>query len=82
VLAHLPLPIAGLMSDQPIETVYRDFQQVLAACRQLGAVRNPFMVLSFLALPVIPSLKLTDCGLVDVEAFQLTDLWENDAVAT
>jgi adenine deaminase len=76
VLAQLPLPIAGLMSDQPIETVRRQMDEVLAAARQLGSsLHNPFMALSFLALPVIPSLKLTDRGLVDVEQFQLVSLF-------
>jgi len=76
VLANLPLPIAGLMSDQPIETVRRQMDDVLAAARQLGSLlHNPLMALSFLALPVIPSLKLTDRGLVDVDSFQLVPLF-------
>jgi adenine deaminase len=76
VLAQLPLPIAGLMSDQPIETVCRQVDEILAAARQLGSpLHDPFMALSFLALPVIPSLKLTDRGLVDVDKFQLVSLF-------
>jgi adenine deaminase len=76
VLAQLPLPIAGLMSDQPIETVRRQMDEVLASARQLGSpLHDPFMALSFLALPVIPSLKLTDRGLVDVEQFDLVSLF-------
>jgi adenine deaminase len=76
VLAQLPLPIAGLMSDQPIEAVRRQMDEVLAAARQLGSpLHDPFMALSFLALPVIPSLKLTDQGLVDVDKFQLVSLF-------
>jgi adenine deaminase len=76
VLAQLPLPIAGLMSDQPIETVRRQMDELLAAARQLGSsLHNPFMALSFLSLPVIPSLKLTDRGLVDVDKFQLVSLF-------
>jgi adenine deaminase len=76
VLAQLPLPIAGLMSDQPIETVRRQLDEVLAAARQLGSpLHDPFMALSFLALPVIPSLKITDRGLVDVDQFQLVSLF-------
>jgi adenine deaminase len=75
-LAQLPLPIAGLMSDQPIETVRRQMDEVLAAARQLGSpLHDPFMALSFLALPVIPALKLTDRGLVDVDKFQLVSLF-------
>ncbi len=77
VLAQLPLPIAGLMSDQPIETVRQQMDEVLAAARQLGSpLRDPFMTLSFLALPVIPSLKLTDHGLVDVDRFELVSLFD------
>ena len=77
VLAQLPLPIAGLMSDQPIETVRQQMDGVLAAARQLGSpLRDPFMTLSFLALPVIPSLKLTDHGLVDVDKFKLVSLFD------
>jgi adenine deaminase len=76
VLAQLPLPIAGLMSDQPIETVRRQMDEVLASARQLGSpLHDPFMALSFLALPVIPALKLTDLGLVDVEQFHLVSLF-------
>ncbi len=76
VLAQLPLPIAGLMSDQPIETVRHQMDELLAAARRLGSpLHNPFMALSFLSLPVIPSLKLTDRGLVDVDRFQLVSLF-------
>ncbi|MBP7692774.1 MAG: adenine deaminase [Anaerolineales bacterium] len=76
VLARLPLPIAGLMSDQPIEPVRAQLDSVLAAAHQLGSpLRDPFMAMSFLALPVIPALKITDHGLVDVDAFQLTPLF-------
>jgi adenine deaminase len=76
VLAQLPLSIAGLMSDQPIETVRRQMDKVLAAARQLGSpLHDPFIALGFLALPVIPSLKLTDLGLVDVDKFQLVSLY-------
>ncbi len=70
------MPIAGLMSDQPIETVRRQMDEVLAAAKQLGSpLHDPFMALSFLALPVIPSLKLTDRGLVDVDKFGLVSLF-------
>jgi len=70
VLAELPLPIAGLMSDQPFEQVGDMLEGLLAAARDLGSpLRDPFMAMSFLALEVIPALKLTDQGLVDVEKF-------------
>jgi adenine deaminase len=77
VTASLPLPIAGLMSDQSIKSVISSLMAVNEACRKLGdnVIKDPFMLLSFLCLPVIPSLKLTDKGLVDVDKFQFTDLW-------
>jgi adenine deaminase len=76
VLALLPLPIAGLMSDQPIEQVRAGVDRLLHAARQLGSpLHDPFMAMSFLALEVIPKLKLTDLGLVDVETFQLVPLF-------
>lgn len=67
VLAAVPLPIAGLLSDLSLERVAAQMADALAAARTLGSpLRNPFMTLSFLALPAIPELKLTDRGLVDV----------------
>jgi adenine deaminase len=76
VLAQLPLSIAGLMSDQPIERVRDQMDDLLRAAHQLGSpLHDPFMAMSFLALPVIPSLKLTDHGLVDVDKFQLVPLF-------
>lgn len=76
VLALLELPIAGLMSDQPICQVARRLTSLLHAARQLGSpLRDPFMTLSFLALEVVPSLKLTDLGLVDVDAFRVVPLF-------
>jgi adenine deaminase len=72
VLARLPLPIGGLMSDLPFEEVAARLETVEDAASALGCtVWRPFMVLSFLALSVIPSLKLTDRGLVDVDAWEL-----------
>lgn len=78
VKALLPLPLAGLMSDREAEFVQHKLQQLRFWAVELGAPENsnPFMALSFLALPVIPSLRLSDCGLVDVEQFKLVDLWE------
>jgi len=76
VVAHLPLPIAGLMSDQPFETVRQQMDAVRAAARQLGSpLHDPFMTLSFLALPVIPELKLTDHGLIDVSRNEIVSLF-------
>ena len=75
VLAHLPLPIAGLMSDQPAAAVVHAVENLHLAARELGCpLSAPFMALSFLALPVIPHLKLTDKGLIDVDKFALIDL--------
>jgi len=75
VLAALPLPIAGLLSDQELEKVAQLNLDLIEATQKLGGTApNPFMSLSFLALPVIPSLKLTDLGLVDVDQFALVGL--------
>jgi len=75
VLGLLPLPIGGLISDLPFEQVAERLEALEAAARQLGCrVAHPFMAMSFLALSVIPSLKLTDQGLVDVEAWKLVPL--------
>jgi adenine deaminase len=76
VLAQLALPIAGLMSDQPIEQIRRGFDDVLAAAHTLGSeLHDPFMAMSFMALEVIPHLKLTDVGLVDVDRFEVVSLF-------
>jgi adenine deaminase len=76
VLAFLPLPIAGLMSPRPLEEVCRALDALNEAARSLGSpLPHPFMALSFVALPVIPRLKITDRGLVDVETFQLVPLF-------
>ena len=76
VRACLPLPIAGLMSIEPLETVRRQLDGLLAAAREFGsALNDPFMTLSFLALPVIPELKITDKGLVDVLRFEPVSLF-------
>jgi adenine deaminase len=76
VLARVPLPIAGLMSDQPIERVRDQMDQLAQVARDLGSdLHAPFMALSFLALPVIPELKLTDRGLVDVNKFDFVPVF-------
>ena len=76
VLALMPLPIAGLMSDQPIDVVCAQHEKLQRAAHDLGSpLHDPFMALSFLALSVIPSLKITDKGLVDVDHFQLVPLF-------
>lgn len=76
VLAELPLPVAGLMSDQSTYTVNQGLERLLRAAHGLGCrLPDPFMTLSFMALPVIPALKITDKGLVDVEKFELVPLF-------
>ncbi len=76
VLGAVPLPIAGLMSDKPLKNVVDSMSELAGACQTMGVTHsNPFMILSFLALPVIPELKLTDKGLVDVNKFEIVNLW-------
>jgi len=76
VLARMPLPVAGLMSDQPIEVVRDEMEELVKASHFLGSdLHDPFMAMSFLALPVIPKLKITDKGLVDVTRFQIVPLF-------
>jgi len=77
ILGRLPLPVAGLMSAEKAETTAAALKFLQDQAALLGAVNDPFMTLSFLALPVIPSLKLSDRGLIDVDKFSLTDLWLN-----
>jgi adenine deaminase len=75
-LAALPLPVGGLMSDRPIGEVRQGYDAVVMAARALGSeLHDPFMAMSFKALEVIPKLKLTDQGLVDVEKFEVVDLF-------
>jgi adenine deaminase len=72
VLASLPLPVAGLMSDRPLGEVVDNFSIVEETAKKLGCtIAAPFATLSFIALPVIPELRLTDLGLVDVNAFKI-----------
>ena len=74
-IASLPLPVAGLMSHEPLEKVAAQLQEVEEAAASLGVgLPSPFAVLSFLALPVIPELRLTDMGLVDVGRMALVPL--------
>lgn len=75
-LASLPLPIAGLMSDGSTLEVNRAMKDLLTVVSEMGSsLEDPFMTLSFLALPVIPTLKLTDKGLVNVMQFKLVPLF-------
>ena len=75
VRAELPLPVAGLLSDRPLAEVVAASRACVEATRELGCtLPSPFQSLAFLALSVIPSLKITDHGLVDVDAFELVPL--------
>jgi len=72
VVASLPLPVAGLLSDEPLEKVVAGLESVERVATGLGTrLTSPFSTLSFVALPVIPELRLTDLGLVDVNEFRL-----------
>ncbi len=72
VLAELALPVAGLMSLEPFEVVRAGLVDLRAAAASLGVVlEEPFLQLAFLALPVIPHLKITDFGMVDVDRFEV-----------
>lgn len=72
VIASLPLPIAGLMSPMPAQEVALSVDDLNKKASSIGCgISDPFMTMSFLALPVIPSLKLTDKGLVDVDRFEI-----------
>ncbi|MEJ2216305.1 MAG: adenine deaminase [Gemmatimonadota bacterium] len=76
VAASLPLPVGGLMSREPIVAIRRNLDAVVAAARRLGSpLHDPFMAMAFLALEVIPSLKITDRGLIDVDVFAPVSLW-------
>lgn len=75
-IAQLPLPFAGLMTDLPAAEVADAYDHLQRTAQSLGSkIKDPFLQLSFLALPVIPALKLTDRGLVDVTSFKHIDLF-------
>jgi len=76
VLASLPLPIAGLISEASVARVNLQLEALHRASKTLGCkIPDPFMILSFLSLPVIPELKITDKGLVDVNQFKFVPLF-------
>jgi adenine deaminase len=78
VRASLPLPIAGLMSNRPLSEVRSAIDQLNLEARRLCCkLENPFMTMSFLSLPVIPEIKLTDMGLVDVSKFDFISLFDD-----
>jgi len=76
VLASVSLPIAGLMAEISVREVHRQFTRLIDSAMALGCrLPDPFMALSFLSLPVIPELKITDKGLVDVNQFKIVPLF-------
>ncbi|UCG93714.1 MAG: adenine deaminase [Candidatus Aerophobus sp.] len=76
VIASLALPIAGLMTNRPLEEARDKIKRLNQAATELGCrLKEPFMTLSFLTLPPIPELKLTDKGVVDVKKFQIVPLF-------
>ncbi len=75
ILAELPLPIAGLMSDAPLDEVLSGLKGLEKAAARVCGLPDPFMAISFLALPVIPHLKISDRGLIDVDAFAPVELF-------
>ncbi len=75
-IAKLSLPIAGLMSPEPVHVIRDHLDRLTASAREIGStLQNPFMSLSFLSLSVIPELKITDLGIVDVTRFQIVPLF-------
>jgi adenine deaminase len=82
VAAEVALPLAGLMSDLPVERVRDALDRAIAAAASRGSsMDDPFMAMSFMALEVIPRLKLTDQGLVDVDRFEVVPLWSGEGTA-
>ncbi|HID73404.1 TPA: hypothetical protein EYP38_05685 [Candidatus Micrarchaeota archaeon] len=76
VLSLVELPIAGLMSSEPVEAVAEKLEKTYEVWRGLGCEWvSPFMTMSLLALDVLPELRLTDRGLVDTVKFEFVDLF-------
>ncbi len=75
VRASLPLPVAGLMTDAPVKDIYKNLKNLRATAKSFGCkLEEPFLQMAFLCLPVIPTLKITDRGLVDVAKFEFVSL--------
>lgn len=76
ILASLPLPVAGLMSPRPLTEVADDLRKLLSVAKGLGSILpNPFMTLSFVSLPVVPELRITDKGLIDARRGRIVSLF-------
>ena len=81
VLAELPLPIAGLISDKDYEFVTNSCDNLNKAAKELGCELNdPFMAMAFLSLPVIPDLKITDKGVFDTNRFEFINIFNNQTI--
>jgi len=81
ILAKVALEIGGLMTEKPLESLTAQLKTVSRVAKSLGCILpEPFMALSFLALPVIPELKLTDKGLVDVRKFAVVPLFVQEDI--
>ena len=79
VVKNLELPIAGLMSNKPVREVAYNLRELHEKLQDMGAkIDSPFMIMSFLALLVIPNIKISDMGLFDVQKFGFVDLIENE----
>ena len=78
-LTYFPLPIAGLMSSEPIENIVENYNNVKKSARDMGSsLENVFMTISFMALAVIPEIKIIDMGIVDVNSFKLIDIFDEE----
>ena len=81
ILAHLPLPVAGLISDADFDTVIKKSMQLNSAAKSIGCeIDDPFMAMGFLSLPVIPELKITDRGVFDTVNFKFVDIFKPSTV--
>ena len=81
ILAKLPLPVAGLMSDKDINYVTEQSEKLNVAAREIGCVvDDPFMTMGFLSLPVIPELKITDKGIFSTNGFNFVDIFDCETV--
>ena len=81
ILAKLPLPVAGLMSDRDINYVTEQSENLNKAAKEIGCVvDDPFMTMGFLSLPVIPALKITDKGIFSTDGFDFVDIFDAQKV--
>lgn len=81
ILAHLPLPVAGLISDADFDTVIKKSMQLNSAAKSIGCeIDDPFMAMGFLSLPVIPELKITDKGVFDTVNSEFVDIFKPSTV--